>query len=219
MRMGIERFERLPIMGIIREIDAADIGPLMETVCDAGLETIEVAMNTSDAASVLAGVREASAGRMAVGAGTVLSTEELFRALDAGAEFIVLPVLVKDVVRTCCARNVPVFPGAFTPQEAYNAWEAGASMVKVFPSSVAGPDYFKALRGPFRDIKLMAVGGVKLENIHDYFASGANAVAFGAGVFRKEWLERKDFTSIGELVSNYVRVVKEILSEKNSREQ
>ncbi len=81
-------------------------------------------------------------------------------------------------------------------------------MVKVFPSSVFGPGYIKALKGPFEKIKLMAVGGVNLDNIAEYFSCSVDAVAFGASVFKKEWLEKKDFASIGKLVSEYVIAVK-----------
>ncbi|MDD4013983.1 MAG: 2-dehydro-3-deoxyphosphogluconate aldolase, partial [Candidatus Omnitrophica bacterium] len=115
--------------------------------------------------------------------------------------------------RECVERKVHVLPGAFTPKEVFEAWSAGAALVKVFPASMLGPKYFKELKGPFNDVKLMAVGGVNEDNIGDYFKSGADAVAFGASVFKKEWIERRDYAAIGALVSKYVEAVKTSVKE------
>jgi 2-dehydro-3-deoxyphosphogluconate aldolase/(4S)-4-hydroxy-2-oxoglutarate aldolase len=148
---------------------------------------------------------KAAAGRLTVGAGTVITRERLEAAMQAGASFIVLPTLVEDVVAQCRHRSIPVFPGAFTPQEIFNAWQAGAAMVKVFPAKVLGPAYFQEIHGPFEEIELLACGGVSADNLASYFASGASAVAFGASVFRKEWLAGRDFDRIGEAVSAFVQ--------------
>jgi 2-dehydro-3-deoxyphosphogluconate aldolase/(4S)-4-hydroxy-2-oxoglutarate aldolase len=125
-------------------------------------------------------------------------------AVDAGATFIVTPVLVEDVMKYCVKNKIPVFPGALTPKEIYDAWNAGATMVKVFPSGVFGPDYFSEIKGPFNDIKLLACGGVTAENMKNYFSAGASAVSFGASVFKKEWLASKDFKSMEGAVKRYV---------------
>ncbi len=127
-------------------------------------------------------------------------------ALDAGAAFIVMPALIEDVTAYCVKNRIPAFPGAFSPQEIYHAWKAGAAMVKVFPSGALGPEYFKEIKGPFNDIELLACGGVRPENMKSYFANGASAVSFGASVFRKEWLAGKDFSKIGQAIQEYIRV-------------
>jgi 2-dehydro-3-deoxyphosphogluconate aldolase/(4S)-4-hydroxy-2-oxoglutarate aldolase len=144
-----------------------------------------------------------------VGAGTVISKSDLDEALAAGASFIVMPICDREIVEICAKKGVPVFPGALTPREVLEAWQLGAAMVKVFPSDVFGPGYIKALKGPFDKLKLMAVGGVRLDNVGEYFSCGADAVAFGASVFKKEWLKAKDFESIGQLVEKYVVAVRE----------
>ena len=208
--MDVDRFSRLPLMGIVRGITLFHIEPLIETVIEAGLETIEVTMNTPDAASIISKACDVSRGRITIGAGTVLSEKELKDALDAGASFIVLPNSEEDVVISCVEKSIPVFPGALTPSEVLKAWKMGSTMVKVFPSSAFGPPYIKELKGPFGDVKLMAVGGVRLENIEEYFSSGADAVAFGGSVFKKEWLLKGDFTSIGKLVKKYVEAVRSV---------
>ncbi|MGD2278469.1 MAG: bifunctional 4-hydroxy-2-oxoglutarate aldolase/2-dehydro-3-deoxy-phosphogluconate aldolase [Candidatus Omnitrophota bacterium] len=204
----MDNFKKLPLMGIMRGIGAEDVKPLVETVIEAGLETIEVAMNTPGAPGMISKALEVSGGRISVGAGTVISKKGLDQALGAGATFIVMPTFIKEIVSSCVKKDVPVFPGALTPKEVLDAWERGATMVKVFPSGVFGPGYIKALKGPFNGIKLMAVGGVNLGNIAEYFSSGVDAVAFGASVFRKEWLQKKDFDAIGKLVRQYVGSVK-----------
>jgi 2-dehydro-3-deoxyphosphogluconate aldolase/(4S)-4-hydroxy-2-oxoglutarate aldolase len=107
-----------------------------------------------------------------------------------------MPALIREVVDHCTKNKIPVFPGAFTPQEVYDAWNAGATMVKVFPAAMFGPAYIKELKAPFDKIELLACGGITPDNIKTYFINGSSAVAFGASVFRKEWLEKHDFENI-----------------------
>ena len=206
--MDTEKFKRLPILGILRGIDIESVEPLVEASISAGLKTIEITMNTRGAATLIEKAVAIGGKRLTVGAGTVLGVKSLEIAFDAGATFIVTPVLVEDVMKYCVKNKIPVFPGALTPQEIYNAWNAGATMVKVFPSGSFGPKYFKEIKGPFNDIELLACGGVTPENMKEYFTCGASAVAFGEGVFKKEWLAGKDFKSIGEAVKRYVDVLK-----------
>jgi 2-dehydro-3-deoxyphosphogluconate aldolase/(4S)-4-hydroxy-2-oxoglutarate aldolase len=202
--MDVKRFKQLPILGILRGIVAAELEPLIETVEAAGLKTIEITMNTMGAPALIRQAAAFSKGRLTVGAGTVLNMDDLKAALESGATFIVMPVVVKDVVEHCVKNKIPVFPGALTPQEIYAAARAGATMVKVFPSNFFGPEYFKEIRGPFADVELLACGGVTPQNLKTYFANGAAAVSFGASVFRKEWLVQKDFASIGAAIKRYI---------------
>ncbi len=198
--MDIARFRSLPLLGILRDIAADDVAPLAEVVAAAGLEAVEITMNTAGAPALIRRMVAAAGGRFAVGAGTVLSADDLGPALDAGATFIVTPILVAEVVAGCKAGGVPVFPGALTPQEIFNAWQAGATMVKVFPTGSVGPGYLKEIKGPFRDIELLACGGVRADNLAAYFAAGASAAAFGASVFRPDWLAARHYDRIGDEV-------------------
>jgi len=194
-------------MGILRGIKKDAIAPLVETMTESGLRTVEIAMNTKGAPELIKAMCKKAGSRLTVGAGTVLTLESLKKALDAGASFIVLPVLVDEVVAACRKRKIPVFPGAFTPQEVYRAWKAGATMVKVFPAKFFGPGYFKELKGPFNKIELLACGGVTTENIKEFFESGASAVAFGASIFKKEWLKARDYNRIGECIKNLISML------------
>jgi 2-dehydro-3-deoxyphosphogluconate aldolase/(4S)-4-hydroxy-2-oxoglutarate aldolase len=203
--MDVQRFRRLPLLGILRGITAADVPPLVEAVITAGLEAIEITMNTTGAPALIRSLTAAAQGRLMVGAGTVLRVEDLDAALDAGASFIVMPTLVPEVVAGCVSTGVPVFPGALTPQEILTAWRAGATMVKVFPASCFGPGYLREIKGPFPDIQVLACGGVHAGNMAAYFNCGAAAVAFGASVFRADWLAEQRYDRIGEAVRQLVR--------------
>lgn len=203
--MDVARFKKLPVMGILRGVELDVIEPLIEAVISAGLETLEITMNTFNATKLIKKAVAVSKGRLMIGAGTVLDMESLKEALDAGATFIVMPVLVEEVVRYCVKNKIPSFVGALTPQEIYNAWQFKPTMIKVFPAKFFGPEYFREIKGPFSDIELLACSGVTPNNLKSYFASGANAVAFGASVFKKEWLEKRDFKSIGDCIRQFLQ--------------
>lgn len=202
--MDLSRFKKKPVMGILRGIEAGSLEPLVEAILSSGLETIEITMNTKNAPQLIRQAKKASGSKLMIGAGTVLSMDSLITALDYGATFIVMPVFIKDIVDYCVKKRIPVFPGALTPQEIYNAWRAGASMVKVFPAKFFGPDYFSELKGPFNDIELLACGGVTPENLKEYIANGASAVAFGNSVFKKAWLEAGNFEGIAQEIKKYL---------------
>jgi 2-dehydro-3-deoxyphosphogluconate aldolase/(4S)-4-hydroxy-2-oxoglutarate aldolase len=203
--MNLAEFKKQPLMGIVRGIELKQAELLAETVLLSGLKTIEITMNTVSAASIIRRVKKIARNRLTLGAGTVLSMDSLRLALDAGATFIVTPILVKDVIKYCLKNKIPVFPGALSPQEIYNAWAAGATMVKVFPVKFFGPEYLREIKGPFNDIELLACAGLTPENLGEYFACGANAAAFGGNVFRKEWLCKKDYRRIIALIKAYLR--------------
>lgn len=207
--MNIHTFKKLPVLGILRGIEADAIEPIVETVVSAGLRTMEITMNTPGATELIRRMVKVAQKRLVIGAGTVVTTDALHAALDAGATFIVLPTLVHDVVEYCAVNSIPVFPGALTPQEIYNAWNAGAAMVKVFPAQFCGPAYFKEIKGPFQDIELLACGGVTAENIRSFFSNGASAVAFGGSVFHKDLISVGKFEQIGY---NIRKILKEFAS-------
>jgi 2-dehydro-3-deoxyphosphogluconate aldolase/(4S)-4-hydroxy-2-oxoglutarate aldolase len=202
--MDIISFKKKPVLGILRGAEVDLIEPLVETVISAGLATLEITMNTNKAAQLIKKAKQVAGQRLTLGAGTVLTQQDLESALESGASFIVLPVLVQGIVEYCVKNKVPVFPGALTPQEIYQADAAGATMVKVFPAKFFGPEYFKEIKGPFNKIELLACGGVTAGNLKDYFAFGASAVTFGASIFRKDWLAAKNFKAIGQAVKEFI---------------
>lgn len=214
LMMNLDQFRKLPIMGILRGITDDAVEPLAETMISAGLMTVEIAMNTGGAPQLIKEMKKSAHGHLVVGAGTVLTKDDLSSALDAGAEFIVSPVLKYDVVECCVGHKIPVFPGALTPLEIYNAWCAGAAMVKIFPSKFLGPVYFKEIKGPFNDVELLACGGVTAENIGEFFDCGANGVAFGASIFRDGWLKEKNFSAIEKSIKEILTAFEAYRKEK-----
>jgi 2-dehydro-3-deoxyphosphogluconate aldolase/(4S)-4-hydroxy-2-oxoglutarate aldolase len=214
--MDLSEFKLLPLLGILRGVAIDQIGPLSETVISAGLRSIEITMNTQGACECIRAMRKTAGKRLMVGAGTVLTRNDLQAALDAGAEFIVSPVNVPEIVGYCVENKIPVFPGALTPQEIFAAWNAGASLVKVFPAKFFGPEYFKEVKGPLNNVQLLACGGVSAHNAHEFFAAGASAVAFGASVFRKDWLDKKEFDRVEQAVKEMVNAVESAASPKTA---
>jgi len=194
--MTAEKIKELPVIAIIRGIKEEHLEPVINSVIQSRLKCIEITMNTDDADRLIRKTIEMAGDRLIVGAGTVYDMHNLKRALDAGVKFIVMPVIVEDIIKYCVRKNIPVFPGALTPTEIFQAWHLGATMVKVFPASAFGPKYFREIKAPFNDIELMATGGVSADNIKEFFISGASGAAFGASIFKKEWMENREFGKI-----------------------
>ena len=205
--MDVAKFRELPLLGIVRGARPEEIEPLVQTAASAGLRAIEIAINSRGAPELIARAARAAGPGLAVGAGTVLTRDALRSALDAGATFIVTPTLIPDVVGWCRSNRVPVFPGALTPTEIWQAWNAGATLVKLFPASLFGPAYCTEIKGPFPQVDLLACGGVTPENAKAFLEAGASAVAFGASVFKKDWLESGRYDRIGEQIRALVLAV------------
>jgi 2-dehydro-3-deoxyphosphogluconate aldolase/(4S)-4-hydroxy-2-oxoglutarate aldolase len=165
---------------------------------------MEVTMNTAGAERIVQKcVSRVPEGRY-LGMGTVRNIEEARRAVDAGAAFIVTPNTDPGVIEYARGRDVPVIAGAFSPTEVYTAWMSGATMVKVFPCGLLGPSYIRELRGPYDEIDLVAVGGVTLGNLREYFDAGARAVGASSDLFGKASLAEKDLEKIAEHVRRFV---------------
>ena len=208
--MDIKDFEKIPVMGILRGIKLEVVEPLIEASIEAGLKSVEITMNTPKALELIAKAKQVGKKRIYIGAGTVITEKDCTEAISIGSEFIVMPANNENIIKKCVDKNIPVFPGAFTPTEVINAWENGASMVKLFPAGMFGPKYIKELKGPFNNVKIMAVGGVRPENIEEHFLCGASGIAFGGSVFKNEWIRSRDFDSIKNLIKKYVDITRKV---------
>ncbi|MCS6976869.1 MAG: bifunctional 4-hydroxy-2-oxoglutarate aldolase/2-dehydro-3-deoxy-phosphogluconate aldolase, partial [Gemmatales bacterium] len=134
-------------------------------------------------------------------------------AILAGAEFIVSPVFKPSVIRLCRRYDKPVMPGAFTPTEILSAWEAGADVVKVFPADVGGPAYFKAIRAPLPQVRLMPTGGVDLNTAADFLKAGACCLGVGSQLVEAKALAHGDFDRIRELARRFIEIVRQTRTE------
>jgi 2-dehydro-3-deoxyphosphogluconate aldolase/(4S)-4-hydroxy-2-oxoglutarate aldolase len=146
---------------------------------EGGVTGLEITYSTPDAPAVIRALRAEYGDKIYLGAGTVLTRAQAEDAVDAGAEFLVSPGTVAETVTAMKATGSLVMAGALTPTEVLTAVGLGADVVKIFPASLGGPSYFRALRGPLPDVPLMPTGGVTPGNIGDWFDAGA--VAVGAG--------------------------------------
>jgi 2-dehydro-3-deoxyphosphogluconate aldolase/(4S)-4-hydroxy-2-oxoglutarate aldolase len=170
------------------------------------VEVMEVTFTVPGAVRVLERVAGKLGDRVLLGAGTVLDAETARIALLAGAEFIVSPSTHLDVIRLCARYDKLVMPGAFTPTEVVRAWEAGADIVKVFPSDIHGPAYLKALRGPLPHIRLMPTGGVTLETAADFYCAGACALGVGGSLVEAKAVEAGDMARIETLARQFAAI-------------
>ncbi|NBP24302.1 MAG: bifunctional 4-hydroxy-2-oxoglutarate aldolase/2-dehydro-3-deoxy-phosphogluconate aldolase, partial [Proteobacteria bacterium] len=176
-------FRSMPIVGILRFFPRDQVEHLVPAVVDGGLVNLEVTLNSPGAADLIRLTRDLLGPRGNVGAGTVTSMQGLDLALEAGASFIVTPVVLPEVIRACVERGVPVMPGAMTPTEIFTAWNLGASLVKVFPADQLGPGHLRAVKAPFPEIRLMPTGGVTVETLPAFRDAGADAFGVGSPLF------------------------------------
>jgi 2-dehydro-3-deoxyphosphogluconate aldolase/(4S)-4-hydroxy-2-oxoglutarate aldolase len=146
-------------------------------------------MNTPNIQRILRHSTEVYGDQLNIGAGTVCTEKDLEVALAAGAQFIVTPILNEQVIRKCVEAQIPVFPGALTPSEIYQAWRWGASLVKVFPASAFGPGYIREILAPLDEIQLMPTGGISLQNMADYYRAGAKGFGLGSLLFDKKLIQ------------------------------
>jgi 2-dehydro-3-deoxyphosphogluconate aldolase/(4S)-4-hydroxy-2-oxoglutarate aldolase len=197
------------IVAVVRSHDSAQLVEVVRALADGGVRVAEITMTVPDALEVLRQVRRALGDRVLLGAGTVLDAETARAVLLAGAEYIVSPTVNVDVIRLCQRYDKLVMPGAFTPTEIMTAWEAGADIVKVFPADVLGPAFFKAVRGPLPQVRLMPTGGVDLTTAAAFLKAGACCLGVGGQLVEAKAIAERDFDRIRELARQYVSVVKQ----------
>jgi len=194
----------VPVVGILRGVESAFFKDIMDTSFASGLQAIEITMNTEDALRIVSSnIPTVPPGKL-LGMGTIRDIEEVKKAVDAGAMFLVTPNTDTAVIEYARAKSVPVISGALTPTEVYTAWSAGAEMVKVFPCGAFGPKYIRELRGPFDRIPLVAVGGVDHGNIKEYFKAGARAVGASTSLFGRKALIEHDLEEIANNVNKFI---------------
>ncbi len=210
-----EAFDKAPLVGIMRNIPKDKAGQMASIFDECGLTNLEVTMNSADAEEILSYLAREFGSKFNIGAGTVCSLQDLGKALDAGASFIVTPILNEDVVKLCVSLKIPVFPGAYTPTEIYKAWSLGANMVKVFPATKLGTQYIRDILAPLNQIKLMPTGGINLENFTDFLKAGASGVGIGSDLFPPHLIKDGDWDAIREIFTGFRNRYEDYKQEKN----
>ncbi len=180
---------------------------------EGGIKFIEITFSVPDASEV---IRKLGADpRVEVGAGTVLNTGDVKKALRAGARYIVSPNFDEDVVKLTKKEGAISFPGACTPTEIYRAYRAGGDVIKLFPFvEIGGLDFLKAIRGPFPYINYMLCGGVKLDNIAGYLSARAAGILVGSAILKRDLIEASDWPSISSTAGKFVSIVEEFSRKK-----
>ena len=206
---ALSTLREIGIVPVIRAESADAALAVVEALVEAGLTVAEITMTVPRAIDAIASVAKRFGDKVLVGAGTVTDAATARRAVDAGAEFIVTPCLVPDVIELARRMDVAVLAGALTPTEVFEAFRLGADMVKVFPAqNVGGASYLRALRGPFPKIPLVPTGGVTLDNVGEMFDAGAVAVGVGGELISKDALARRDYAAIGKLAGLFLAAVR-----------
>ncbi len=193
---AIEIILTTKVIAVIRMRDAAKVASTAEAIRRGGVRAIEITMTTPGALDIIGELAGEKRTGVLIGAGTVLDAAMAAAVIRAGADFVVSPVLNAEMIRVCRDHDTFVAPGAFTPTEILAAWREGADVVKVFPASAAGPKYFKDLKGPFPDIRLMPTGGVTVENAAEFIKSGACCVAIGTALLDPDAMAKGDWEAL-----------------------
>ena len=197
------------IVAVVRSQDSQQLVDVVRALADGGVTVAEITMTVPGALDVVREVRQALGDRVLLGAGTILDPETARATRLAGAEYIVSPTLNFEVIKLCQRYDKLVMPGAFTPTEILAAWEAGADIVKVFPADIVGPAFFKALRGPLPQIRLMPTGGVDLTTAAAFLKAGACCLGVGSQLVEPEAVAKRDFGRIRDLAKQYIAIVQQ----------
>ncbi len=196
------------VVAVIRADKAEDLVDVGRALRQGGVQFIEITMTVPGAIAVIERATAAlQHDGVYIGAGTVLDSETARQAILAGANYVVSPVFRPDVVALCRRYSVAVMPGAMTPTEVLNAWEAGADVVKIFPAGVGGPQFFKDLKGPFPHIEIMPTGAVNRETAPAFIKAGACAVGVGGELVGKPLIAARDFATITKNATDFLALV------------
>ena len=191
MRCSVGQFSK--ITAILRGYDCDQVDAVIGILVNSSISAVEITLNREDSIEMIARMIRKYSGKIAIGAGTVLSEEDLEAVVEAGVDFVLSPnVFTKEMLKFCHQHKVLSVPGAFSPTEVYQSLQAGADIVKIFPARTLGSGYFKDLQAPYGKLPLMAVGGIHAGNIREYFQAGASFVGIASGLFNKEDVLRKN---------------------------
>lgn len=209
MKEIAEKFQKFGVVPVVVLEDTKDAVPLAKALVEGGLPCAEVTFRTEAAEESIRLMAE-QFPEMLVGAGTVLTTEQVDAAVGAGAKFIVSPGFDPKIVDYCLEKDIPVFPGCITPSEVAQAVKRGLKVVKFFPAEPAGGlKYIRAIAAPYTMMKFMPTGGINPQNVREYLAYDRIAACGGSWMVKNTMIENNEFDRIEELVKEAVEIVKE----------
>ena len=196
------------IIAVVRAPKAAQVLPLSEALIAGGVIAIEITMTTPNAIEAIREATRQIGPRGVMGVGTLLDAQTCRQAIEAGAEFVVSPILRPEIVRTAHAFDRPVMLGAYTPTEAQLAHEAGADFVKIFPADGLGPGYLRALLAPLPHLRIVPTGGVDLNTAGDFLKAGCVALGVGSSLVSSKILREANWPELARLAAEFVEVAR-----------
>lgn len=210
----LEAMKQYRITAILRGIDREHLEPVVEALYAGGIRLLEITFNQGsatrleDTAAAIARVKEIYGDRLHVGAGTVMSVEEVAAAHRTGAEFILAPNVDETVIRAAVDRGLCAIPGAMTPTEIAGAYNAGAQIIKLFPAGNLGLGYCKAVMAPLNHIPMIAVGGIDQHNLPSFLKTGFIGAGIGSSLTNRELIEKEDYAGLKALAEEFVNAAR-----------
>ena len=204
----LNSIEESGIIAVIRLSDATKLQNIIFALEEGGIKALEITMTTPNAIGIISDLSQKLDANFLLGAGTVLDADTAEKVIDAGAQFVVSPVLNADIIATTHEYDKVCIPGAFTPTEILAAWNFGADIVKIFPATALGPRFFKDIHGPLPDIKMTPTGGVSLENAAEFIKSGACCLGVGTALLDKKMIADNDWKGLAKRAKDFVTEVK-----------
>jgi 2-dehydro-3-deoxyphosphogluconate aldolase/(4S)-4-hydroxy-2-oxoglutarate aldolase len=195
------------VVAVIRAQSKEQLSPIAQALLAGGVTAIEVTMSTPKAIAGIEALADALGDQAVIGVGTVLDAATARDAIAAGAQFVVSPAFDEEIVATTKRYGKISIPGAFTPTEILRAWSAGADIVKVFPSTTLGPNYFKDILAPLPQIRLTPTGGVDLKNAPEWIKAGAACLGVGSALVTKNAVQNNDWSTITATARSFVDAI------------
>ena len=211
----LEYVQQRKIVAIVRGLKPEYIVRLGHAFEEGGIGLMEVTYDQKapetwkNTAAAIEAIEKEFGDRVLVGAGTVITPEQVSMTYNAGGHYLVTPTTQPEIIRMGKALGMGLYPGAFSPSEILEAWNAGADAVKVFPAGSLGPGYIKAVRAPLGHIPLMAVGGVNEKNAAEYMKAGCVGIGAGGNLVNREWIENGEWDKVTALAREFIKAVSE----------
>lgn len=204
----VKKISEVGVVAVIRADQGEVLADVTQALLEGGVTAIEVTFTVPKAHKVLEHVADRFGDQIQLGAGTVLDAETARVAILAGAQFLVAPIVDTATIELAHRYDKAIMPGALTPTEVVKAWQAGADVVKIFPSDLTGPGYLKALKGPLPQVRLMPTGGVNLDTAEAFLKAGACALGVGGSLVEKAAVDSRNWDRIRDLAAQYVEIVR-----------
>lgn len=204
----LQKIQELGVLAVLRGPSPDLTLKMVGALISGGVTGIEITYTTPNAPEVVSKLSQEFGSELTLGMGTLTKPEQVAESMDAGATFLVSPHTEVELATKMAASGLPVMMGALSPSEVMQAWTLGSDVVKVFPGSLGGPSYMKALKGPFPDIPMMPTGGVNDGNLGEWFAAGAFAVGAGSNLCPKNLALAGEFDKITTIAKDFMAAVK-----------